>query len=167
MNTQVEFKSHQWFGATVRSHGNSILVRTGQGWLVCVDNLPTLYCVITCLPLISEFTVGRYAVVLGMWDCWMCPIGRKFLRLTPFVPDVGRDSNSNPFAGLLFQFAQQLLSWHHANLQSWIGKVVYTHCEDYLMLQGWMVEKWTLTHQHSKWQICLHKLNRNQHTASV
>lgn len=29
MNTQVEFKSHQWFGATVRSHGNSILVRMG------------------------------------------------------------------------------------------------------------------------------------------
>lgn len=27
VNTQVEFKSHQWFGATVRSHGNSILVR--------------------------------------------------------------------------------------------------------------------------------------------
>ncbi|XP_053296663.1 integrin alpha-5 isoform X2 [Pleuronectes platessa] len=25
VNTQVEFKSHQWFGATVRSHGNSIL----------------------------------------------------------------------------------------------------------------------------------------------
>uniref|UniRef100_A0AAV2M3G3 Uncharacterized protein n=1 Tax=Knipowitschia caucasica TaxID=637954 RepID=A0AAV2M3G3_KNICA len=25
--TQVEFKSHQWFGATLRSHGNSILVR--------------------------------------------------------------------------------------------------------------------------------------------
>uniref|UniRef100_A0AAQ5X9M3 Integrin alpha-2 domain-containing protein n=1 Tax=Amphiprion ocellaris TaxID=80972 RepID=A0AAQ5X9M3_AMPOC len=25
VNTQVEFKSHQWFGATVRSHGDSIL----------------------------------------------------------------------------------------------------------------------------------------------
>ncbi|XP_026204478.1 integrin alpha-5-like isoform X2 [Anabas testudineus] len=25
VNTQVEFKSHQWFGATVRSHGNSVL----------------------------------------------------------------------------------------------------------------------------------------------
>uniref|UniRef100_A0A4W6FFV5 Integrin subunit alpha 5 n=1 Tax=Lates calcarifer TaxID=8187 RepID=A0A4W6FFV5_LATCA len=25
VNTRVEFKSHQWFGATVRSHGNSIL----------------------------------------------------------------------------------------------------------------------------------------------
>ncbi|XP_061584148.1 integrin alpha-5-like [Cololabis saira] len=25
LNTQVEFKSHQWFGATVRSHGNSVL----------------------------------------------------------------------------------------------------------------------------------------------
>ncbi|KAI4827454.1 hypothetical protein KUCAC02_030846, partial [Chaenocephalus aceratus] len=25
VNTQVEFKSHQWFGATLRSHGNSIL----------------------------------------------------------------------------------------------------------------------------------------------
>ncbi|XP_072238998.1 integrin alpha-5-like [Leuresthes tenuis] len=25
VNSQVEFKSHQWFGATVRSHGNSIL----------------------------------------------------------------------------------------------------------------------------------------------
>ncbi|XP_054640000.1 integrin alpha-5-like isoform X2 [Dunckerocampus dactyliophorus] len=25
VNTQVEFKSHQWFGATVRSHGNNIL----------------------------------------------------------------------------------------------------------------------------------------------
>ncbi|MEQ2225562.1 hypothetical protein ILYODFUR_018781 [Ilyodon furcidens] len=25
VNTQVEFKSHQWFGAVVRSHGNSIL----------------------------------------------------------------------------------------------------------------------------------------------
>lgn len=25
--TQVEFKSHQWFGATVRSHGNNTLVR--------------------------------------------------------------------------------------------------------------------------------------------
>ncbi|XP_019941833.2 integrin alpha-5-like isoform X2 [Paralichthys olivaceus] len=25
VNTQVEFKSHQWFGATVRTHGNSIL----------------------------------------------------------------------------------------------------------------------------------------------
>ncbi|XP_071776208.2 integrin alpha-5-like [Centroberyx gerrardi] len=25
VNTQVEFKSHQWFGATVRSHGNAIL----------------------------------------------------------------------------------------------------------------------------------------------
>lgn len=27
VNTQVEFKSRQWFGATVRSHGNRILVR--------------------------------------------------------------------------------------------------------------------------------------------
>lgn len=27
VNTQVEFKSNQWFGATVRSHGNSVLVR--------------------------------------------------------------------------------------------------------------------------------------------
>lgn len=27
VNTQVEFKSHQWFGATVCSHGNSVLVR--------------------------------------------------------------------------------------------------------------------------------------------
>ncbi|XP_075997303.1 integrin alpha-5-like [Genypterus blacodes] len=25
VNTQVEFKSHQWFGATVRSHGNTVL----------------------------------------------------------------------------------------------------------------------------------------------
>uniref|UniRef100_A0AAX7UJV6 Integrin alpha-2 domain-containing protein n=1 Tax=Astatotilapia calliptera TaxID=8154 RepID=A0AAX7UJV6_ASTCA len=25
MNTQVEFKSHQWFGATVRAHGSSVL----------------------------------------------------------------------------------------------------------------------------------------------
>ncbi|XP_030586088.1 integrin alpha-5-like isoform X2 [Archocentrus centrarchus] len=25
VNTQVEFKSHQWFGATVRAHGNSVL----------------------------------------------------------------------------------------------------------------------------------------------
>jgi len=24
---QVDFKSHQWFGATVRSHGDTILVR--------------------------------------------------------------------------------------------------------------------------------------------
>lgn len=29
VNTQVEFKSHQWFGAIVRSHGNSVLVRSG------------------------------------------------------------------------------------------------------------------------------------------
>lgn len=28
VNTQVEFKSHQWFGATVRAHGSSVLVRT-------------------------------------------------------------------------------------------------------------------------------------------
>lgn len=63
VNTQVEFKSHQWFGATVRSHGNSILVRMGQGWLVCLDNLPTLRCVMTCLQLFSEITVGRHAVV--------------------------------------------------------------------------------------------------------
>lgn len=27
---QVEFKSHQWFGATVRSHGSTILVRLGS-----------------------------------------------------------------------------------------------------------------------------------------
>lgn len=27
VNTQVEFKSNQWFGATVRSQGNSVLVR--------------------------------------------------------------------------------------------------------------------------------------------
>lgn len=32
VNTQVEFKSHQWFGATVRSHGNSILVRMVWFW---------------------------------------------------------------------------------------------------------------------------------------
>lgn len=31
VNTQVEFKSHQWFGATVRSHGDSVLVRMGPG----------------------------------------------------------------------------------------------------------------------------------------
>lgn len=30
VDTQVEFKSHQWFGATVRSHGNSILVRLAK-----------------------------------------------------------------------------------------------------------------------------------------
>lgn len=30
VNTQVEFKSRQWFGATVRSHGNSILVSISQ-----------------------------------------------------------------------------------------------------------------------------------------
>lgn len=24
---QIDFKSHQWFGATVRSHGDTILVR--------------------------------------------------------------------------------------------------------------------------------------------
>lgn len=26
-NYQADFKSHQWFGATVRSHGDTILVR--------------------------------------------------------------------------------------------------------------------------------------------
>ena len=30
VNTQVEFKSRQWFGATVRSHGNSTLVSINQ-----------------------------------------------------------------------------------------------------------------------------------------
>lgn len=30
VNTQVEFKSRQWFGATVRSHGNRILVRMSE-----------------------------------------------------------------------------------------------------------------------------------------
>lgn len=53
VNTQVEFKSHQWFGATVRSHGNSILVRMAHGWLVCLDNSPTSCCVITWLHLFS------------------------------------------------------------------------------------------------------------------
>lgn len=27
INHQVDFKSHQWFGATVRSHDDTILVR--------------------------------------------------------------------------------------------------------------------------------------------
>uniref|UniRef100_A0A3Q4HQD3 Uncharacterized protein n=1 Tax=Neolamprologus brichardi TaxID=32507 RepID=A0A3Q4HQD3_NEOBR len=35
VNTQVEFKSHQWFGATVRAHGSSVLVRIAH-WLACI-----------------------------------------------------------------------------------------------------------------------------------
>lgn len=39
-NTQVEFKSHQWFGATVRSQGNNILVRImPRSWSTSVVEL--------------------------------------------------------------------------------------------------------------------------------
>lgn len=68
VNTQVEFKSHQWFGATVRSHGNSILVRMGQGWSFCLDNVPPLCFVITCLHLYT--TVDRCVSVC--FECYCC-----------------------------------------------------------------------------------------------
>uniref|UniRef100_H3C601 Integrin subunit alpha 5 n=1 Tax=Tetraodon nigroviridis TaxID=99883 RepID=H3C601_TETNG len=62
VNTQVEFKSHQWFGATVRSHGNRILACAPRYYWRTEHNTPFADATGTCfLSVDSLKTFVEYA----------------------------------------------------------------------------------------------------------
>uniref|UniRef100_A0A8C9ZTP3 Integrin subunit alpha 5 n=1 Tax=Sander lucioperca TaxID=283035 RepID=A0A8C9ZTP3_SANLU len=74
VNTQVEFKSHQWFGATVRSHGNSILACAPRYYWRTEHDAPfadvtgTCYLSVDSLKTFVEYApcrTGEILVVLG------------------------------------------------------------------------------------------------------
>uniref|UniRef100_A0A8D0A0P8 Integrin subunit alpha 5 n=1 Tax=Sander lucioperca TaxID=283035 RepID=A0A8D0A0P8_SANLU len=95
VNTQVEFKSHQWFGATVRSHGNSILACapryywrtehdapfadvTGTCYL-SVDSLKTFVEYAPCRTVCLKFMMKLVTPLLNSGNCCVLQDGRVVL----------------------------------------------------------------------------------------